>query len=690
MGSIQNSIKLSALTLGILGVSGYAQAQQTAPANAENTEQASVQTLQTLKFEAQPAVAKDPDISAIPKTIISREEMLQYGDQSVNDALRRAVGIQMGAPGQGPRGGAGAMRFRGGGAPVFLVNGEPIQGGPRGGASIIDSITPDMIERIEIVKQPSVAQASVASSAVINIILKEPLENKLISGTVRAGYGLTSSDAKEEERKNLTLQMDGRNKAWIYSMSANQMWTDSTTVTETEKDGVIKSRTRIIDRKSLMLTPRVEYEIDDQQKLVAEIFYRDSTNKGQSDGQFQHDTNDSLRLNTRYERKDKGNTDKVRFTVEKQNETQKTTGTRADYIDETINELGLAYDGVRKFDDKKQLKFGVDSRINELKSNVADTLDEQKYALYLEGSWRFTDRQTITVGARQEWLDRSGLVDYTASNLSPVLAHRFDFDDSWSLQTNFSRSFRTPRADDLMPTITISSDSDSGTLNNPDRGGNQNLRPETITALETTLGYNTAAGGVNLTAYHRKIDDYIEKVIREDNGRYIESPQNQENAKTYGFELTGRYALKQTDKGHSFMLNGQVSTVHASIEESGGKERLASGVAPYTASTGISYNYQPWRLATSINVNYIPEYTRTLDGQYLNGDHYTKTTNERINVDFSVTKRFDYDLAATFSARNLFSTDYKESIRSAQNPSENTTRVSETIPSFLLSIEKKF
>ena len=690
MGSIQNSIKLSALTLGILGISGYAQAQQTTPANAENTEQASVQTLQTLKFEAQPAVAKDPDISAIPKTIISREEMLQYGDQSVNDALRRAAGIQMGAPGQGPRGGAGAMRFRGGGAPVFLVNGEPIQGGPRGGASIIDSITPDMIERIEIVKQPSVAQASVASSAVINIILKEPLENKLISGTVRAGYGLTNSDAKEEERKNLTLQMDGRNKAWIYSMSANQMWTDSTTVTETEKNGAINSRTRITDRKSLMLTPRVEYEIDDQQKLVAEIFYRDSTNKGQSDGQFQHDTNDSLRLNTRYERKDKGNTDKVRFTVEKQNETQKTTGTRADYIDETINELGLAYDGVRKFDDKKQLKFGVDSRINELKSNVADTLDEQKYALYLEGSWRFTDRQTITVGARQEWLDRSGLVDYTASNLSPVLAHRFDFDDSWSLQTNFSRSFRTPRADDLMPTITISSDSDSGSLNNPDRGGNPNLKPEAITALETTLGYNTAAGGVNLTAYHRKIDDYIEKVIREENNRYIESPQNQENAKTYGFELTGRYALKQTDKGHSFMLNGQVSTVHASIEESGGKERLASGVAPYTASTGISYNYQPWRLATSINVNYIPEYTRTLDGQYLNGGHYTKTTNERINVDFSVTKRFDYDLAATFSARNLFSTDYKESIRSAQNPSENTTRVSETIPSFLLSIEKKF
>lgn len=668
-----------------MGLSHYAQAEQSSQNSLENVEQSSVQTLQTLKFEAQPAVAKDPDISAIPKTIISREEMLQFGDQSVNDALRRAAGIQMGAPGQGPRGGNGAMRFRGGGTPVFLVNGEPIQGGPRSGASIIDSITPDMIERIEIVKQPSVAQASVASSAVINIILKEPLENNLISGTVRAGYGLTRSDAKEEERKNLSLQMDGRNNGWIYSMSANQMWTDSTTITQTEKQGNVNTRTRIMDRQSLMLTPRVEYEIDDQKKLIAEMFYRDSTNKGQSDGQFQHDTNDSLRLNTRYERKDKGNTDKVRFSAEKQNETQKTTGSRVDYIDESVNEYGLAYDGVRKFDETKQLKFGVDSRINELKSNVADTLDEQKYALYLEGSWRFTDRQTMTIGARQEWLDRSGLVDYTASNLSPVLAHRFDFDDRWSLQTNFSRSFKTPRADDLMPTITISTDSDSGSLNNPDRGGNPYLKPETITALETTLGYNTSAGGVNLTAYHRKIDDYIEKVIREENGRFVERPHNQDNATTYGFELAGRYALKQTENGHSFMLNGQVSTVHATIDEGNGKERLASGVAPYTASTGLSYNYQPWRLATSINVNYTPEFTRTLDNQ-----PYTRTTNERVNIDLSVTKRFDYDLAATFSARNIFSTDYKERLNNVSDGSVYEARISESIPSFLLSVEKKF
>lgn len=695
MKSLHSGLKFNALMLSILAVTTAVSAneavQTTAPQVAAGNAMP-VQTLPTMSFVVDAEPAKDPDISAIPKTIISREEMLQYGDQSVNDALRRAAGIQMGGMGQGPRGGNGAMRFRGGGAPVFLVNGEPIQGGPRGGMSVVDSITPDMIERIEIVKQPSVAQASVASSAVINIILKEPLEDTIISGTVRAGYGFAQSAQKEEERKNLSLQMDGRSEALIYSLSVNQMWNDSTNVIKTQNQTESKQQKRVTDRKSLMISPRLEYELDDQQKLIAEVFYRDNQSEGLSGRQFQDDKNDSIRLNTRYERKDKGNSDKIRFSAENQNEVEKTRGADGtNIIDQTVNEIGLAYDGVRKFDDKKQIKFGIDTRANELESNIEKTLDEQRYALYLEGSMRVTDRQTLTLGARQEWLERSGLVEYSDNHLSPVLAHRYDFNQQWSLQTNLSQAFRSPRAESLMPTVSVSNDEDAGTLNNPDRGGNPNLKPEKISAIETTLGYNTAAGGVNLTAYHRKVDDYIERVIREEGDRFVERPSNQNDATTYGIEVAGRYALKQTENGHAFMLNAQLSTVRAKVKEENGAERLASDVAPYTASTGVSYNYQPWRLATSMNVNYTPEYTRTLDQQTSPDDKlYQRTTNQRFNVDISATKRFDHDWAATFSARNIFSTDYKTRLVDLGTGELYEARVNETIPNFMFSVEKKF
>lgn len=685
---------LSTLSLAIFAITSASLANdETISANktteaTQLKENESPKQLKTLVFAAEQTPAKDPDISAVAKTIVTREEMLQFGDQSVNDALRRAAGFQMPIPGQGPRGssGSGSMRFRGGGAPVFLINGEAVQGGPRGGMSIVDSITPEMVERIEITKQPSVAQASVASSAVINIILKEPLDDARISGNVKLGYGITQSDQKEEQRKNISVQADGRDGAWIYSVSANQMWNDSKSSTEIENINGTRQQIRSTNRTNTMFAPRIEYQIDDQQKLVSEIFYRKNESDGSSSNQVQNDQNDSIRLNTRYERKDKGDSDKVRLSIEKQNETESTRSNQySSYIDETVNEYGLAYDGIRKFDESKQVKFGLDARANELASNIADTLDEQRYALYLESSWKFTKHQTLTLGARQEWLERSGLVEYSDQNLSPVLAHRFDFNDQWSLQTNISRAFKSPNSNNLMPTVSVSTDADAGSINNPDRGGNPNLRPEKITALETTLGYNTTAGGVNITAFHRDIDDYIEKVIRQEGTRFVERPYNQDQATTYGVEISGRYALKQTENGHSFMLNGQLSTVRAKIEDSDHNTRLASDVAPYTASTGVSYNYQPWQLASSINLSYTPEFTRALDNL-----PYDRTSNKRVNVDISATKRFPKGWATTLSARNILSTDYKERLNNQSDGALYEARVNDAILSFLFSVEKKF
>ena len=196
--------KLTVLSSALLSLSSSVLANDvestTAPASSPAEQTAQVLPTLSFKASAEPQKPKDDDISAVPKTIITRDEMLQYGDQTVMDALRRAAGFQL-PSGPGPRGGNGAsgMRFRGGGAPTFLINGEPVQGGPRGGMSIVDTITPDMIERIEVVKQPSVAQASVASSAVINIILKEPLDTRL-NGSVKLGYGLRDSGKQEADR----------------------------------------------------------------------------------------------------------------------------------------------------------------------------------------------------------------------------------------------------------------------------------------------------------------------------------------------------------------------------------------------------------------------------------------------------------------------------------------------------------
>lgn len=679
--------KLSVLSSALLSISTSVFA---ADSNITTPTETATQVLPTLSFKAsaEPQKPKDDDISAVPKTIITRDEMLQYGDQSVMDALRRAAGFQLPTPGQGPRGGGGAsgMRFRGGAGPTFLINGEPVQSGPRGGMSIIDTITPEMIERIEVVKQPSVAQASVASSAVINIILKEPLDSR-ISGSIKVGYGkYEDSEKQSKSEQKISLQADGRENQWSYSVSANQMWVDNTSLTKTETSAGTREQSRTVNRSMQMFSPRLQYDLDDQQKLIAELFYRNIKMDGYSANQTQDDKNDSIRLNTRYERKDKDLSDKIRLSVERQTETQLTRSPQNTiYTDETIHEYGLAYDGMRKLDPTRQIKFGVDTRSSNLDSNVSNRLDEQRYALYAEGSWRFTDRQTITLGARQEWLNRSGLVDYQDQHLSPVLAYRFDLTEQWSIQTNLSQAFNSPKTDRLIPNVTVSTDSDAGSLNNPDRGGNPALKPEKTSAVESTLAYDSANGGMSLTAYHREIKDYIEKVIALEGSRYVERPQNQNQATTYGIELSGRYALKQTDAGHSFMLNGQISTIRAKVEDEQHNERLVSDVAPYNASAGLSYNFKPWQLSTSINVSYTPEFTRGLDGQ-----PYDRTTNQRFGLDLSATKRFTGGWAASLNLNNLLSTDYQERLTNQSDGSLYQARTNQGMASFQFSVEKKF
>ena len=133
------------------------------------------------------------------------------------------------------------------------------------------------------------------------------------------------------------------------------------------------------------------------------------------------------------------------------------------------------------------------------------------------------------------------------------------------------------------------------------------------------------------------------------------------------------------------MLNGQLSTVRAKVEDQNHQQRLVSDVAPYTASAGLSYNYQPWQLATSVNLNYVPEFTRALDNQ-----PYNRTSNERVNMDISITKRFSDGWATTLNARNILSTDYKERLTDQTDGSLYESRINQAIPSVLITLEKKF
>ena len=106
--------------------------------------------------------------STAAKIIIGREEIDRFGDSTLGDVLKRLPGVTIqGRPG---RGGAIRLRGLGSGYTQILLDGERVPPG-----FSLDSITPDQIERIEILRAPTAETGARAIAGTINIITRERL-----------------------------------------------------------------------------------------------------------------------------------------------------------------------------------------------------------------------------------------------------------------------------------------------------------------------------------------------------------------------------------------------------------------------------------------------------------------------------------------------------------------------------------
>ncbi len=118
--------------------------------------------------------------STAAKIVIGREEIDKFGDATVGEVLRRLPGITTpGAPG---RGGPPRMRGLGGGFTQLLIDGQRVPPG-----FSLESLSPEQIERIEILRAPTAETGARAIAGTINIITREGFTRRL--NEVRVGMG---------------------------------------------------------------------------------------------------------------------------------------------------------------------------------------------------------------------------------------------------------------------------------------------------------------------------------------------------------------------------------------------------------------------------------------------------------------------------------------------------------------------
>ena len=216
-----------------------------------------------------------------------REELDRMGDASLGEVLKRLPGVTV----QGPpgRGGPPRMRGLGAGYTQILIDGQRVPPG-----FSLESLTPEQIERIEILRAPTAETGARAIGGTINIITREGYKRRI--NDLRLGFSVEDG----QFTPGLFWTRNDSVGDLIYTVSAgafrNRRTTaGSTHTTETDlDDGTLlrdqfETSSGLETRTGINLTSRLQWRLSPTDTLVLMpvllmlilyAFYAFTNNKG--------------------------------------------------------------------------------------------------------------------------------------------------------------------------------------------------------------------------------------------------------------------------------------------------------------------------------------------------------------------------------------------------------------------------
>ena len=587
--------------------------------------------------------------STASKIVIGREEIERQGDANIGEILKRQPGITLGGvPGRG-----GGIRMRGlsQGYTQILLDGQRVPPG-----FSIDSLTPEMVERIEIYRAPTAETGAQAIAGTINIITREgrrgmPSELKA-GGSYQGGYSAPTA--------SLVQYKDSENWSANYTLSANRWSGPDHSQTDQVTNGTT-IRQRISDthyeRQGVNASARLQFKGLPGESLTLMPFV--ATSRGISAGAFTSTLNGASgeapsyndnrfmisRLNGQWRRKLSNDSNmEWKFNVGGWNSVNR------------YNQGGVAVAGVNALTEDTQTQdrsFNVSgkytrilggghqwvsgaetesgrrhqSALSSYNNGTGDfSAQTQRYALFTQDEWQFTPKWAAHLGMRYEGLTvqgSNGLSDMRNTNqvLTPLLhaLYRPDPDSRDQLRISLTRSFKTPTMPSLMSRRVSTRDANSP--NNPDTQGNPNLKPEVATGLDVSAERYLPQGGVlSATVFHRRVQDLIRNVVTQDSQNiWLSTPQNISAATTQGLELEAKFRLDQwIANAPSVETRSNVSFYHSRVDSVPAPDNRLDQQPKMTANFGADYRLRSLPLTLGGNLHYNPGYdTRTSEYQLL-------------------------------------------------------------------------
>ena len=578
-------------------------AQQTPPAAAAaKPKQAAPEPMQKVEVKGSTDAYDARRDDTASKIVLNHDEIIKFGDTNVLDVLKRLPGVTVsGASGRG--GGEIRMRGLGSGYTQILVNGERAPAG-----FSMDSLAPDSIERIEVLRAATAEFSTQSIAGTINIVLKKAIK------TAQREIKLSVGGGRDSLTPTLNLQLSDKKGQFSYSLTTNLVHSmfDRTTPSTDEffdaSGAPVGVRYNSLHEDGsftgLNIGPRLNWTLDNGDTLTSQTFinvgqfsrkaetivtadpaalvggnpYLDWDMKNgnavlRSDlnlvkkltagakldvkvgGVVARGRNDSYRDG--YVAKDGFKTLDSYVKSRAKEHGYSSTGKYSRPIGEG-HALSVGWDGGYNTRDDLRLQeqrvFYVPPFIGppfrDEPVNEEYTADVSRFAAYAQDEWNVTPQWSVYMGLRWEGI-WTGVTDTVGTDSksrtsvwSPLFQTLYKIPGTKGDQLRFALT-RTYKAPSIQNITPRRFTVSNNGPTEPDFIGNADLKPELATGIDASYEHYWGKGAmVSISASMRRLTNYTRNEIDRDAFGYYSRPINDGTATTRGLEFEAKFPFK--------------------------------------------------------------------------------------------------------------------------------------------------
>jgi outer membrane receptor for ferrienterochelin and colicins len=573
------------------------------------------------------------------KIVVNEEEILKHGDTNLADVMKRLPGISN-------NGGGIRMRGLGNGYTQILVNGDPLPPG-----FSLATITPEMVERIEIMRAATAEYSAQAIAGVINIVLKQEVRRPA-GAIVKPQRSFSATMQDEGGRIGGTLGFNSTEQLLGAAAGVGASLNHSLQHRETLRDDLQQSPTSTILQRtyrqqfngkvdSMNVNARLSWTLGERDTLNSSFFASGSRVAGANRSNADvlagvppptvrdlYDTksvNGGLRgeLHWIHRFAQAGRLDmKFAANANRNDSSSSSIGydqaqrlalvidtdygngehgfTTSGKFGSTAHEghaLVFGWDGAYTKRDAR--RFTNEFSPTGLTPDHIDDLTEavvRRVALFAQDEWNLTEKWSIYLGARWEGVSTQGSIrgGLSASGrysvASPILQSLWKLPDSRNDQVRLAlaRTYKAPDTFALLPRRTTAREN---TALSPDYYGNPNLRPQLAWGLDLSYEHFMENGGTfSVGGFGRAIVDIPRSRTQLIGERWVAMTENLGKANTRGIEMDTKLPLTGLwDDAPPVEIRANLTRTWSHVDGIPGPDNRLDDQIPLSGTVGLDY-----------------------------------------------------------------------------------------------------